>query len=163
MKCEMSDNFIKLPELLLTLPWLTRLLPNAYYIYLIRDPRDSIITAHRGTDNIREYNIDCGSMHIDRKSEDMNVLRFSRAVSWQYQYEIAQCTPKPEKWIEFRFEDLILDTDNQLQRLTDFLGREVRTNGYELRRSPVGRWKTDEHVHYFDFFEEPMKRYGYGE
>jgi hypothetical protein len=47
-----------------------------------------------------------------------------------------------------------------LKHLEDFLG--IPLAKIPVRRKPVGRWKTDEGVHYFEFFEEDMRELGYG-
>ena len=40
----------KLPETTLIYPWIVRMFPDIHYIHWIRDPRDSIIGAHKTDD-----------------------------------------------------------------------------------------------------------------
>ena len=85
--------------------------------------------------------------------------RERRAISWKYQAEIYKATPKPKNLLELRFEDMVLDQDNTLKKLEDYLGFPMAK--IEMRPSSIGRWKTDEGKHYFSFFEEEMEKYGY--
>jgi hypothetical protein len=82
-----------------------------------------------------------------------------RAISWKYQYDLVQGTPKPSHWIEVRFEDFVLHQEETLARLEDFLG-------FKLVRIPVhpetvDRWKADEGVNFYDFLGPAMLEYGY--
>ena len=67
--------------------------------------------------------------------------------------------PKPANWIEVRLEDFVLEQDKTLARLEDFLG--VKLAKIPVQPEVIGRWKQDEGVNYFDFFEPAMLEYGY--
>ncbi|MBQ7624218.1 MAG: hypothetical protein IJS65_02960, partial [Clostridia bacterium] len=58
-----------------------------------------------------------------------------------------------------RFEDMVFSQDKTLERLSDFLG--VPLAKIEMRPDSVGRYKTDEGTHMFDFFEDDLKECGY--
>lgn len=102
----------KLPETTLILPWIARLFPHAWYISWVRDPRDSIIGSHL-TDDLADFGVP-----YERTDDE----RERRAISWKYQREIVNATPRPARWIEARFEDFVLDQERTLARLEQFLG-----------------------------------------
>ncbi|MBN1581635.1 MAG: sulfotransferase [Anaerolineae bacterium] len=139
----------KIPETTLCFPWIVRLFPEAKYIYWVRDPRDNIAGRHR-TDDLGDFGIEY------EPTEDE---RLKRAISWIYQYKLIKAMPKPEHWIEVRFEDFVLKQEKTLTRLEAFLGFPLAR--IIVRPEVIGRWKTDEGVNYFDFFEPAMKEYGY--
>ena len=134
------------------LPWLTRLYPEAYYIYLVRDPRDSILGGHL-TDDLADFGVPYGP------TED---LLERRAISWKYQYDIVRATPKPEHWLTVRFEDFVQHQERELARLEAFLGFPLAR--IVVRPESVGRWKRrTEAVPDFDFLQEALAETGYAE
>ena len=139
----------KIPETTLVLPWIIRMFPDIKYIYWVRDPRDSIIGSHV-TD-------DLGDFHIEYPQTDD--VRLRRAISWKYQDDLMHATPRPKHWIKVRFEDFVLRQDETLARLEDFLGFKLAR--IPVRTEPVGRWKTDDGTHDFDFLAPAMKEHGY--
>ena len=139
----------KIPETTLVYPWIVRMFPDIKYIYWIRDPRDCILSAHL-TDDLADFGVSY------EHSED---VRLRRAISWKYQSEIFKATPRPKHVLEVRFEDFILDQDRTLKRLEEFLG--IPMGKIIVRPEAVGRWRTDDGVHYFDFFEEELRAHGY--
>lgn len=139
----------KIPETTLVFPWVVRMFPEIKYIFWIRDPRDSIIGPHK-TDDLSDFGIQYPPTGDER-------LR--RAISWYYQYRLVKTTPKPKHWIEIRFEDFVLEQEKTLARLEDYLG--IPLAKIEVRPEAVGRWKTDEGINCFDFFEPAMREYGY--
>ena len=139
----------KIPETTLVFPWIARLYPRIKYIYWIRNPRDSIVGRHK-TDDLSDFGVSYP------QTED---LRLRRAISWWYQYALVQATPKPENWIEVRFEDFVLRQGETLARLEDYLGMKLAR--VPVRPEVIGRYETDEGVNYFDFFEPAMLAYGY--
>jgi len=139
----------KIPETTLCYPWIVRMFPEACYIHWVRDPRDSIIGSHV-TDDLSVFGVP-----YDRPGD----LRRMRAVSWKYQREIVKSTPPPARTIWVRFEDFVLEQEETLRRLEQFLGLPLAK--IEVRRDPIGRWKTDQGCHYFAFFAEDMAELGY--
>lgn len=139
----------KIPETTLVYPWISRMFPDAYYIHWTRDPRDSILGAHV-TDDLARFDIPYD--HTDD-------IRRRRAISWKYQREIVKATPTPTHVMDVRFEDFVLDQDATLARIEQFLG--VKLTKIEVKPEAVGRWKTDEEVHDFDFLREDMRELGY--
>ncbi|KKB12679.1 hypothetical protein VE25_05975 [Devosia geojensis] len=140
----------KIPETTLVYPWIQRMFPEAKYIFWIRDPRDGILATHK-TDDMRDFGIDYPP------TEDVYKRR---AISWKYQYDLVQATPRPAHWLEVRFEDFVLNQEATLERLEKFLGFEL--GRIIVRPDAVGRWrrKPDENVS-FDFFEPALKAYRY--
>jgi len=141
----------KLPETTLVLPWIARLFPEARYIYWIRDPRDSVLGRHI-TDDLRDF----GVQYPDTSDE-----RERRAISWKYQYDLVEATPKPRHWLPVRFEDFVLRQEETLTRLEDFLDMPLAR--IIVRPESVGRWRTAEGVFMYDFFRDSMVANGYTE
>lgn len=149
LKSDASERGWKIPETTLVFPWIVRMFPDAKYIFWIRDPRDCILNAHM-TDDLTRFGIDYPP------TED---VRLRRAISWKYQYDLVQAMPKPKHWLEVRFEDFVLDQEKTLKRLEAFLGFDLAR--IIVRPDAVARWKKDEGVHHFDFFEPALRAYGY--
>lgn len=139
----------KIPETTLCFPWIMRMFPQAKYIFWIRDPRDSILGRHV-TDDLSDFGIPYPL------TED---VRERRAISWLYQYKLVKAMPKPAQWIEVRFEDFVLKQEETLARLEAFL--EIPLARIIVKPETVGRWKTDEGVHDFEFLKPAMIEYGY--
>ncbi|GLQ58017.1 sulfotransferase family protein [Devosia nitrariae] len=140
----------KIPETTLVYPWIQRMFPEARYVFWIRDPRDSILATHK-TDDMADFGIDYP------RSDD--VLR-RRAISWKYQYDLVQATPKPAHWLEVRFEDFVDDQEATLERLERFLGYDLAR--IIVRPDAVGRWRSRPGKDVsFDFFEPALKAYRY--
>jgi hypothetical protein len=139
----------KLPETTLVYPWIVRMFPEAYYIHWIRDPRDAILGPHL-TDDLSLFGIPCE--HIEDE-------RLRRAVSWKYQREIVKATPPPKYTIDVRFEDFVLQQDKTIARLQAFLGFPLAK--IPVNPEAVGRWRSDQGCHDFDFLWKDMEELGY--
>ncbi len=139
----------KIPETTLVYPWIVRMFPDIKYIFWIRNPRDCIIGAHL-TDDLADFGI---------SYPRTNDVRLRRAISWKYQYDLVRATPKAENWIEVRFEDFVLRQEETLRRLEAFLG--IRLAKIPVRQDAVDRWRQDDGINYFDFFEPALREYGY--
>ncbi len=139
----------KLPETNLMYPWIVRLFPEAYFVHWVRDPRDAVIGEHI-TDDLSQWNVPC--------DKTQNV-RLQRAISWKYQADIVEATPRPENFITVRFEDFVLDQQQTLGRLEAFLEMPlVRTT---VNAEAVGRYKSDDGEYDFTFLHQTMTRFGY--
>ncbi len=139
----------KIPETTLVYPWIVRMFPEIKYIFWIRNPRDCILSSHL-TDDLRRFGIDYPATEDER-------LR--RAISWKYQYDLVKAMPKPEHWLEVRFEDFVLKQEETLARLEDFL--EIKLGRIIVRPDAVDRWRQDEGTNYYEFFAPAMREYGY--
>jgi Sulfotransferase family len=144
-----SNKGWKIPETTLVYPWILRMFPDTKYIFWIRDPRDSILQSHK-TDDMHDFDI-----HYPATDD----IRLRRAISWKYQYDLVKATAKPQHWLEVRFEDFVLKQEETLQRLEDFLG--IPLGRIIVRPDAIERYKHDQGTHYFDFFAEAMRAYGY--
>jgi hypothetical protein len=139
----------KLPETTLIFPWIVRMFPDINYILWTRDPRDSILGAHM-TDDLADFG-------VPYDKTDDPLLR--RAISWKYQREIMKATPRPEHAIDVRFEDFVLDQEETLERLSEFLGIELAR--IEVRPDAVGRWRSSDTRVDFDFLRQDILDLGY--
>jgi len=139
----------KIPETTLIYPWIIRMFPEIKYIHWVRDPRDCILAGHV-TDDLETFGV---------KYDKTDDLRRNRAISWKYQREIVKATPAPANVVKARFEDLVFDQENTLDRIGKFLG--IKLAKIEMRPDSVGRYKTDTNPHMFDFFTEDMAECGY--
>lgn len=149
MNSDSENKGWKIPETTLVYPWIVRMFPEIKYIHWVRDPRDCILAGHL-TDDLEAFGI---------KYDKTDDIRRNRAISWKYQREIVKATPVPENTIKVRFEDLVFDQDNTLDRIGSFLG--IKLAKIEMRPDSVGRYKTDDGVHMFDFFADDMHECGY--
>jgi hypothetical protein len=130
----------KLPETTLVLPWIVRMFPEAHFIYWTRDPRDSILGAHL-TDDLADFGV---------RYDHTDDVRLRRAISWRYQYEIMRATSAPAHRVSVRFEDFVLDQEQTLARLEEFLGFSLAR--IPVRPDSVGRWRAAEGQYDFPFF-----------
>jgi hypothetical protein len=150
----------KIPETTLVYPWILRMFPEAKYIFWARNPRDCILGAHV-TDDLGRFGISYPALpeDADQNGSPGSNVRLRRAISWKYQYDLMQAAPKPDNWIEMRFEDFVLNRDHELARLEEFLGIELAR--IPVRQEAVARWKRDDGVNYYDFLAPAMAQYGY--
>jgi len=139
----------KIPETTLVYPWIVRMFPEARYIHWVRDPRDCILAGHL-TDDLNAFGVQY------EKTDD---IRTNRAISWLYQREIMRATPAPAHVLALRFEDMVFHQDETLAALENFLG--IPMAKIAMRTDSVGRYKTDEGTHMFDFFRPEMEELGY--
>lgn len=134
----------KIPETTLCLPWIVRMFPEIHYINWIRDPRDSILAAHK-TDDLADFGV---------PYEKTDNVRRRRALSWKYQVEMVKATPKPKHWISVRFEDFVLDQDSTLKKIGAYL--DLPLAKIPVKVDAVGRWRHDGGEFSFDFFRDDL-------
>lgn len=139
----------KIPETTLAYPWIVRMYPQVRYIFWIRNPLDCILGEHV-TDDLHDFNIDYP------QTED-EIER--RAISWKYQYDLVASVPRPEHWIEVRFEDFVEKQEETLLRLESFLGFELAR--IPVNSDPIDRWKRIDHPPRFDFLRPAMQKFSY--
>ena len=139
----------KIPETTLVYPWIVRVFPDAYYIHWVRDARDSIL-GHHVTDDLGDFGIPYD------KTDD---VLLKRAISWKYQREIVKATPPPARTIEVRFEDFVLNQEETLEKLEEFLG--IPLARIDVRPEAVGRWKTNPEHREFDFLRDDLAELAY--
>jgi hypothetical protein len=141
----------KLPETILAYPFITDVLPDAHYIYWVRNPKDVILGKHL-TDDLMRWNV---------YYPQTNDVLLQRAYSWKYQYDIIKSSPKPKHFIQVRFEDYVLHQDEEIERLEKFL--ELSLNPINVNSKAVGRWKKleDPGKTRIDFLKKPCLELGY--
>jgi hypothetical protein len=141
----------KLPETTLVYPWIVRLFPEIRYIHWVRDPRDCILGRHL-TDDLADFGVPCD------RFEDV-LMR--RALSWKYQAQIVQATPPPSHFLTMSFESFVLQQDQALARLREFLG--IPLVKVEVHPQAVGRWRRFPLVDRLDLLREDLIAYGYAQ
>ena len=139
----------KIPETTLVYPWILKMFPDIKYIHWVRDPRDCILSDHL-TDDLEAFGI---------KYDKTENIRRNRAISWLYQRELVRATPAAENMIHIRFEDLVFEQKKTLEKIGAVLG--VPLAEIEMRPDSVGRYKTDDGEHMYDFFKSDMLECGY--
>jgi len=139
----------KIPETTLCFPWIVRMFPDMKYIYWIRDPRDCILSGHV-TDDLSRFDV---------PYDQTDDLRRRRAISWKYQVELVRAPPKPKNWITVKLEDFVCHQDVSLHRLGQYLGFPLAK--IPVKPEVVGRWRTDNETHDFDFFHNDLSEHGY--
>lgn len=138
----------KIPETTLIYPWIIRLYPDVKYVYLIRNPYDNILKRHV-TDYLSEFNI-----NAEKSNDEM----FNRAMSWLYQKKIVENTPKPQYFYEMRFENLVLNPEKEIEKLSEFL--KIILNTFEPNKNAVNRFQKY-NMDSYDFLEDSMEKMGY--
>lgn len=141
----------KLPENTLIYPWLVRYFPEAYFIYMIRDPRDVILGEHL-TDALNRFNIP--------HCPNFKSIYEQRAISCKYQHDIIYSTPKPKHFIKIRFEDIVLNQTLQLERLSRFLDIPL-DNQIRMNSSKVARWHKAKVFTKFSFLKPICNKHNY--
>jgi len=131
----------KIPETLLSLPWVVKRFPDAHYIHWTRDPRDVILSGH-GTDDLADYGIEY------ERTDD--VLK-RRAISYRYQQDLVQNTPKPRLWMPVTLQEFVLHQDDTLGKLEKFLGMKLEK--IAVKPEVIGRWQLHNDIRWEDYNE----------
>ncbi len=141
----------KLPETLLALPFIFKMFPNAYYIFWTRDVRDTISGNHI-TDNLADFNIPC-EINTNQPSKDSMpihplshlIIKPKRTIvdqrleSWIYQKQIVESIPRPDLFIDVKFEDFVLNQEETLNKISDFLS--IPLVAIPVDQNQVGAYK----------------------
>ena len=142
----------KLPETTLVYPWIVRMFPDIHYIHWVRDPRDS--HPRRATSPTTWPT----SASPTSTTDD---LRLRRAISWKYQREIVQATPRAAALDPGAVRGLRPAPGARRWRgwRSSWASRWRRSTVHADR---IGRWKLDGGVSTdFDFFADEMAELGY--
>ncbi|MBL4587186.1 MAG: sulfotransferase [Flavobacteriales bacterium] len=124
----------KIPNSTLIYPWLVRLLPKASFIHWVRHPEGST-SVMTGVDRLEKWNVPCRKFLF----HDWNYK--VRAASWKYHYDIVNDTPRPDNFLQIRFEDYISNQNSTKLLVEEFVGVSLKT--LELNRSKVWKPKKD--------------------
>ena len=127
-KCRWGD---KTPDFVLHMPALISLFPNAQFIHIIRDVRDIAVSRL----NIRWFSNDI----VRISNEWRTILNTARADA---------STLAKGQYMELRFEDLIGNTKEELQRICEFLHEPYHDDMLQYHQSAEERIPSaDMHVH----------------
>jgi hypothetical protein len=149
----------KLPETILMFPWLTRLRPDIHYVHWVRDPRDVLLHRHL-TDDLTRFDVPADYSALRRTWVwDREVKQLRRAISWKYQHDLVKQSTKPKNWLVVRFEDFVLDHENEIKRISEFL--DLPLVPLQVNRGAVGRWKNAPPIAGLDLLRPLMDHYGY--
>lgn len=92
-------------------------------------------------------------------------LKNSGVYIWKYCIDMVNNTPMPKNFIRVRFEDFVLDNNEQIKILEDFLG--IKLTSVPVRRESIGRWKTSNEYkklsHTVSFLSDTLLRMGYND
>lgn len=139
----------KLPETILVYPWIVRMFPDIHYIHWVRDPRDCVLGRHL-TDELAKFGVP-----YDRPEDVLE----RRAISWKYQTQIVRDTPPPKRIRTMSFESFVLEQDQTLGSLQEFLGFPLVK--LEVYPEAVGRWRRHRLFDRPDLLQEELIAYGY--
>jgi hypothetical protein len=146
-----EPKYFKLPETVLSYPWIKELFPDSRFIHWVRDPRDAEVHNSDWREMWEQWGID----------RDALGERLVAAMSWKYQYDIVKSVPSPEHFIRIRYEDFCLDHEREVDRLSKFLGIDLEPLG-DVRRDAVYKWKRMNDHETFDFLVPAITELGYG-
>ncbi len=146
----------KLPETLFALSWIFKMFPDACYIYLTRDIRDNISGRHI-TDNLSDFNVPHQTTPYHVVNNNLTSTIESRIESYLYQRQIVDATYKPQRFLEVKFEDFVLEQEKTLATISEFV--EMPLVSVDVDKSKVGCYKNlgitvDKSI---------LEKYGYGD
>jgi hypothetical protein len=117
----------KTPYYIHHIPLLAAIYPDAQFVHIIRDGRDAVLS-------------------MLERSVDIRVFSFYQGAKlWKYYVDagrmMAAILP-PERYLEFRFEDMLNDQKTTLGRVCDFLGVEFSEQVINFQKSQDPNNKT---------------------
>ena len=164
-----EEKFVgwKLTESNLIYPWLVRLYPDWYYIHLVRDVRD-ILSRPELTDTEAHTELFNVTNHVSKptKRPKLGDAGFIvRALNWKYQIDITKSIEAPN-YIRVTLEDLVMSQDEELKRLSEFLGFELKK--IHAKEEVVESWKgrngkVRENWEEFSFLNDYMEELKYSD
>ncbi len=134
----------KIPEALLSFPWLSKIFPNAHYLYWTRDPRD-VVTRFHLTDHISRFG-------VPSEYQNMRNVMQCRIESYVYQRVLVEATPKPKHFLHINYEDFVLNHKRTVEKISSFVGRKLQ----ELEKLDASKISRKG-----DFPKNELVRFGY--
>ncbi|MCB9185374.1 MAG: sulfotransferase [Flavobacteriales bacterium] len=136
----------KIPNSNLIYPWLVRLFPKATFIHWTRHP-EGATSVMMGIDRLEKWNVPCKKFLF----HDFNFK--VRAASWKYHVDIVHRTPRPERFLEIRFEDYVADQKGQKKVIEELVGIELKELDLDRKKAwkPKQDWRRK-----YPFLTEPM-------
>ena len=164
----------KLTESNLIYPWLVRLYPDWYYIHLVRDVRDILsrpeltdTESHTDLFNVKDYKSYPNKFFINEKTtlKKAPFNHLVQAINWKYQLDIVKSIQAPN-YIRVTLEDLVMSQDEELKRLSEFLGYELKK--IHIKEEVVESWKgrdgkVRENWEEFSFLNDYMEELKYSD
>ena len=154
--------------------WLVRLYPDWYYIHLVRDVRDILsrpeltdTESHTDLFNVKDYKSYPNKFFINEKTtlKKAPFNHLVQAINWKYQLDIVKSIQAPN-YIRVTLEDLVMSQDEELKRLSEFLGYELKK--IHIKEEVVESWKgrdgkVRENWEEFSFLNDYMEELKYSD
>lgn len=86
-----------------------------HYIFWYRHP-EALLNKPHATDDLRTWHI---------ASPKAETVQEQRALSWLYQWQIVQCTPKPRHFLAIRYEDYLQNPERTCRQIEQFIGHPI--------------------------------------
>ena len=126
------DTGFKIPEALLSFPWLSKMFPDAHYLYWTRDARDVVTRSHI-TDDLPRFGVP--SEYTNRRDN----ITPRRTESYVYQRMLVEASPKPKLFLHVHYEDFVLDHQRTVEKISEFVGRKLLEQHETLNRSKISK------------------------
>jgi len=156
----------KTPYYVLHIPKLLQWWPNAQIIHIIRDGRDVALSLFGRRDDFGVYNVYVAAKYWQEYVERGHQLGSVLA---------------PKRYLEIRYEDLVANPEESMQRICAFLGEEYSSKLFHVQavenpgKTPLvhqpiksenaGKWRTEMRLHQVRLFErtagDTLRRFGY--
>ncbi len=153
-----------------TVPWI---FPDARVVTAIRDPRDACLSCYT-----QRFALNEGMVHF--LTLESTVRFYAKVMGFWLEHRDTLAVP----WIEYRYEDLVVEFQTTATRVLEFMGlswdenvrryseaaqkREIRTPSYEavtreIDSRAVSRWRNyaDQLAPYLDTLEPFVEAFGY--
>jgi hypothetical protein len=121
----------KTPYLVYRLPWVKLMYPKAKIIHIVRDPRAVVLSRQREFGDSIEYAIK----------------------RWKWSIKCISKAKKSQDIMEVKFEDLILSTDQTMNKILSFIGEGLT---YEKKNTSV--ILSDNHFQHHKNLNKPIQR-----
>lgn len=118
----------KLPETVLSYPWLVRAFPEVRFVVWHRDPRNAVTGFHI-TDNMAEWGL-CNW-------PQRGVMQ-QRALSWLVQFHLLEGAVRPPHWARVRLRDFVAHQPAARRVVGRVVG--VPMPSHPVRREVLDRW-----------------------
>ena len=142
----------KLPETTFIYPWLTQLYPNMKYIYWVRNPL--CYKKHFSDKLLVDWGVlnpEDGIWNVEETGDK------NKCLSWKLQYDIVTKTPRPKNFLIMRMEDFITNQKEELQKLSDFLGVNLKT--LPIKKGVTVNYENIKNR--YDFLNQPLEFLNY--
>tara|TARA_Y100000310_G_scaffold36310_1_gene34197 strand:+ start:44 stop:979 length:936 start_codon:yes stop_codon:yes gene_type:complete len=138
-----NNDFVgwKMTESMLFYPWTVRLFPDWYYIHIVRDVRAHFFRRESSDDMAHTKMFNQHSENIPKDSDGNIRADIKIGLNWKYQLDLIDSLPRPENFLQVKFEDFLLNQDHELERMSDFLG--VKLLKLPVHPEKAHQWKIE--------------------